>query len=245
MNESSLDAEDHTSGTANIDASLEEGGAYRLAGAWNSFQFDPPLKDEDAFELDEHARKLGYRMYFQPGDYSIERIQKQLLERGPSSFLNVVRLREDISAKEPPATAEQRMATRFQRLAPESELLITDPYLFTSGRKGDSEEYAASVMNMISPALSTGIRLTAIVSHAGNHPTVREAVLAQLETLGLDLDVTVIQAEHFHDRFWIADRSRGLIVGASLNKIGSRIFFVDELNEEDVAAVLAEVDAIE
>lgn len=43
---------------------------------------------------------------------------------------------------------------------------------------------------------------------------------------------------------WIADGERGLIIGASLNKIGGKIFFVDELSRSDVKAVLDEVDEI-
>jgi hypothetical protein len=82
------------------------------------------------------------------------------------------------------------------------------------------------------------------VSPSQNDDTVRTAVLDQLHARGQDLDITVVESHDFHDRFWIADRARGLVVGTSLNKIGSRIFFVDELSESDVAAVLAEVDAI-
>jgi hypothetical protein len=51
----------------------------------------------------------------------------------------------------------------------------------------------------------------------------------------------VVRSRSFHDRFWIADRSRGTILGASLNKIGSRIFFIDALSDQDVGAVLSEL----
>lgn len=48
-------------------------------------------------------------------------------------------------------------------------------------------------------------------------------------------------SKNFHDRFWIADRERGLIIGSSLNKIGSKIFLIDRLSEADVAAIVAEI----
>lgn len=54
----------------------------------------------------------------------------------------------------------------------------------------------------------------------------------------------MVESNDFHDRFWIADRARGLVIGTSLNKIGSRIFFVDQLSGSDVKAVLAEADPI-
>lgn len=96
----------------------------------------------------------------------------------------------------------------------------------------------------MSPALRKGQHITAIVSPSGTDAKVRAAVEAELHSRAQDLTISVVESEDFHDRFWIADRARGLIVGTSLNKIGSRIFFVDELSDSDVAAVLAEVDLI-
>lgn len=218
--------------------------AFRHYGAWNSFEFDPPLTHTDCVELVSHAKELGYRMLFKQADYSLEEIQARLVEEGPSSFLNMTSLQHDISPKEQPKTAEQRMSDRMSKLGPVDDLIITDPYLFTGSRKRDSDNYAASVVGMIAPALAKGVRITAIVSPWQNDDTVRTAVLDQLHARGQDFDITVVESHDFHDRFWIADRARGLVVGTSLNKIGSRIFFVDELSTSDVAAVLAEVDAI-
>lgn len=219
-------------------------GEFRHSGAWNSFQFDPPLTHEHCLELSSHARDLGYRMLFRRADYSLEEVQQRLVDDGPSFFLRRTWLQEDISRKEPPKTAAQRMSDRIRKLAPTDDLIITDPYLFTSARKRDSRDYASAVVGMIAPALTKGLRITAIVSPSQNDDTVRTAVLDQLNAQDRDLHISVIESPDFHDRFWIADRERGLVVGASLNKIGSRIYFVDELSKSDVAAVLTEVDAI-
>ncbi|TFD12858.1 hypothetical protein E3T35_06105 [Cryobacterium sp. TMT1-2-2] len=245
MNNSLGDGSDGTNSTSATEpVSYEDDGEFRHLDAWNSYQFDPPLTHTDALKLVSHADELGYRMLFRRADYSIEQIQQQLVDRGPGSFLNMVWLQEDVSPKEPPKTAEQRMAGRLQGLAPIGELVITDPYLYTSSRKRDSQDYAASVARMLSPALKDGLRLTTVVSPSQNDETVRTAVLEHLHAQGRDLEVNVVESNDFHDRFWIADRKRGLIIGTSLNKIGSRIFFVDELSQSDVAAVLAEVDTI-
>lgn len=223
---------------------FKDDGAFRHDGTWNSFQFDPPLTHNDCLELVSHAKELGYRMLFRQADYSLEEIQERLVEEGPSSLLNMTALQHDISPKEPPVTAEQRMSQRMSKLAPINDLIITDPYLFTSSRKRDSNDYATAVVGMIAPALAKGLCITAIVCPSGNDDTVRTAVLEQLHARGQHLDITVMESQDFHDRFWIADRARGLVVGTSLNKIGSRIFFVDELSESDVADVVSEVDAI-
>lgn len=219
-------------------------GQFRHGGYWNSFQFEPPLTHEDALLLVMRAEELGYRMLFRRADYALEEIQARLVEEGPSAFLDTTWLQEDISPKEAPATAEQRMAERMRKLAPTVGLVITDPYLFTRSRVKDSKVYAASLGTMMGPALVKGLEITAVVKPSENDPKVRAAVEAELRGREPGLRLSVVESEDFHDRFWIADRARGLIVGASLNKIGRRIFFVDELSDTDVVAVLSEVDRL-
>ena len=219
-------------------------GPFLHDGDWNSFQFDPPLTHADALVISDRAEEMGYRMRFRRADYSLEEVQVRLVDEGPSAFLDQVWLQEDISPKEPPATAEQRMAQRLQKLAPTAELIITDPFLFTSSRRRDPLVYAESVAAVLGPALREGLHITAVVQGAASHGDVREAVEAALHTRCGGLTITVVESDDFHDRFWIADRARGLIVGTSLNKIGGKIFFVDELAEGDVVAVLREVDRL-
>lgn len=232
----------HTPANAPIESS--DDAQFRHEGDWNSFKFDPPLTHEDALVLAARAEELGHRMLFRRADFSQDDVQALLVEKGPSAFLDLTWLQEDISPKEPPATAEQRMKLRMRKLAPIESLIITDPYLFTSSRTRDSEVYAAAVGNMIAPALTDGLHITAVVTSSQNDAKVRAAVESELHARAHDLTISVVESDDFHDRFWIADRARGLVIGTSLNKIGRRIFFVDELSEADVAAVLAEVDQI-
>ncbi len=219
-------------------------GQFRHDGYWNSFQFDPPLTHEDALVLVAKAEELGYRMSFRRADYSLEEIQARLVDKGPSAFLDLTWLQEDISPKEPPATAEQRMAERMRKLAPTVDLVITDPYLFTRSRARDSGAYAASLGSMMAPALVEGLQITAVVKPSENDPIVRAAVEAELRDHVPSLGLSVVESDDFHDRFWIADRARGMVIGTSLNKIGRRIFFVDELSETDVTSVLYEIDKV-
>lgn len=57
-------------------------------------------------------------------------------------------------------------------------------------------------------------------------------------------DLLRIVSNDFHDRFWIADHARGIVVGTSLNQIGSKIFLVDELSKRDINAILDEPKAL-
>lgn len=49
------------------------------------------------------------------------------------------------------------------------------------------------------------------------------------------------RSDDFHDRFWIADRARGVVVGASLDGLGSKLFFIDELKRSDASSIMEEL----
>ncbi|NYI71912.1 hypothetical protein GGQ54_002472 [Naumannella cuiyingiana] len=209
----------------------------------NSFRFAPDISHTDLLKVADFAEELGYDLRWQERGYTLEEVQKRLRNDGPSAFLRVARVQEDVSPKAPPEQTAQYIAERLRRLDPQDELLITDPYLFTNSAKKDLEDYAQSVADLITPLLASGAKLVTIVDGDQTHPDVRDAVLAELAAKRADTDVQVVQSKDFHDRFWIADRSRGAIIGTSLYKIGRKIFFIDALSERDVAAVLRETDA--
>lgn len=218
-----------------------ESNDMRHEGAWNSFQFDPPVYHEDVLKIADLAEKLGYRFLFRDVGYTLEEVKTQLAEQGPSAFLSIVRLQEDISPKAPPQTAEEFIAKRIAMLAPQNELLIIDPYFFTYARRNDAQEYAASVARIVAPLLTEHVRLRVVVDPNATHEGVRVAVDAELRVSAPELEIEVVETPDFHDRFWIADRERGLIVGTSLNKIGSKVFLIDKLSDSDVTAVLNEL----
>jgi len=55
-----------------------------------------------------------------------------------------------------------------------------------------------------------------------------------------EFDIKIFASNDFHDRFWIIDDSKAFIVGASMNGIGRKHFFIqdDYLTEEDSATLL-------
>lgn len=210
----------------------------RHDGAWNSFQFDPAPLHDDVLRVADLADRLGYKFLFRMVAYSLDDVQAKLRDEGPSAFLNLVRLQEDISPKASLPSAEHFLTARLLKLAPTSELIITDPYLFTYSRRDDAEVYAASVVRILVPLLSENIRLRLVVDPKASNNAVRGAIEMALKAENPVLELDVVESRDFHDRFWIADRERGAIVGSSLNGIGSRIFLVDTLNKRDVSEVI-------
>lgn len=206
----------------------------------NQFILRPNPTHQDVLRLSQAADELGYQLLFarRPLSFTLEQVQSTLTDRGPSAFMRMMVATEDISPKAPPRDAEEFLKARVAKLEPEHELLIVDPYLFTKSRRKDAAKYAETVARLITPLLTSPVVVRMITSAETSHPEVEEAVLSRLTTASSGSRLVVAYSEDFHDRFWIADRHRGLVVGTSLNRIGSKIFLVDELRSSDVASVL-------
>lgn len=222
---------------------MDAGDEVYVRDDHNAYGFVPNLTYSDLMRIVSFAETLGYDTKIRDLGYTLEEVQKRLREDGPSAFLRLRRIQEDVSPKAPAKQAIQYVAERLEHLAPQDELLITDPYLFSSSARKDIDAYSESVANLIAPLLADGAKLIAIVDKDASHHEVRDAVLDRLSAACVDTDIRVVESKDFHDRFWIADRCRGVIMGTSLYKIGRKIFFMDTLSDSDVAAVLAEADA--
>lgn len=222
---------------------MDAGDEVYVRDDHNAYGFVPNLTYSDLMRIASFAETLGYDTKIRDLGYTLEEVQKRLREDGPSAFLRLKRIQEDVSPKAPAKQAIQYVAERLDRLAPQDELLITDPYLFSSSARKDIEAYSQSVADLIAPLLANSAKLIAIVDKDASHREVRDAVLDRLAAARDVTDIRVVESKDFHDRFWIADRCRGVIMGTSLYKIGRKIFFMDTLSESDIAAVLAEADA--
>lgn len=217
---------------------------YRHTGSNNAFRFVPDPIHKDVIALADYAGELDYKLVTVVPGYTLPEIQRRLREEGPSAFLDIVQLQEDIYSSSSVPNVEEFVIERLLRLKPESELIITDPYMFTSSRKKDADIYAASVAKIITPLLSDGTSLLFVADEKNSCQTVHDEVTTALTSEVPNLKIRTTYSRDFHDRFWIADRTRGVILGTSLNKIGSKIFFIDRLSSHDVTAVLQEIDLL-
>lgn len=201
------------------------------------FEIRPYPTYPDLMRINDLVNELGYRFPFSTKRYSLEDVQEKLRSEGPQAFLRYVLLQEDISPKAPLEGAAAFVAERLARLAPTSDLMIIDPYLFPPRPKLGAEGYAAFLTNLVAPILEPGANLSCVVNSSSNSQ-IEDAVRLGLSELVSGVTMNVQRSDDFHDRFWISDRTRGVVVGASLNGLGSKLFLVDELKASDVAAIL-------
>jgi hypothetical protein len=205
------------------------------------FEIRPYPTYSHLMRINNLVNELGYRFPFSMKQYSLEDVQEKLRAEGPQAFLRYVRLQEDISPKAPLKGAAAFVAERLARLAPTSDLVIIDPYLFPPRPKLGEIEYAAFLAGLVAPILEPGATVKCVVNGSSN-AQIEEGVRARLGELVSGVTMEIHRSDDFHDRFWIADRTRGVVVGASLNGLGSKLFLVDELKTSDVTAIVEALD---
>ena len=76
-----------------------------------------------------------------------------------------------------------------------------------------------------------------VATHPDRNQSVENAFLRMVNTIKPGLVHRIKYTTAFHDRFWIADKTRGVFVGTSLNGIGKRYSIADYLREEDVREI--------
>lgn len=201
------------------------------------------VKYEDLRTIYKHIENLGYELKTLNRGYSLEEVQEKLLTEGPSAFLRLTRLQEDILPKAPPKKAWQSVAERLALLGPAKDLTIVDPFLFSETMKAHQiPQYSQQLAALIGPILTSNASITCVVDKLNKD--VLRATEAQLALSRPDVSISAKQTNHFHDRFWIADRSKGVVVGTSLTGIGKRVCFIDALSATDVGSVVDELGGL-
>ena len=115
-----------------------------------------------------------------------------------------------------------------------NDLLIIDPYLFP-------RNYDTNYVTMLSQILirSNCTRIT-VVTDKNNFSsdvfkTINRAITPNIE---------LIYSSDFHDRYWIANKSKGFNSGTSLNGVGRKISSILMLEQEDVDNIINAVNEI-
>ncbi|WP_367871523.1 hypothetical protein [Luteolibacter sp. Populi] len=121
-----------------------------------------------------------------------------------------------------------------KELFPTTSLTIVDPYFF-----GSSSDLEARFDRVIGRALPPTVQLKIV--HLSGTTGSRARFSAHVSATYPGISLTTQATNNIHDRFWIADGSRGLVVGTSLNGFGSKFCFVENLSEMDVLDVVEEL----
>lgn len=198
------------------------------------------LKGASAFDPEELGRAVepfGFEVFITTRFALVKaEVQRLLVEKGISYVWQLARLREAVlprtSNRAPLVAALQGM---LSRLTPAQELVVVDRYLLPKSPAGDYLNTLASLLEPLAGRLERFV----LVTSENFDAQMLSAIDARLRRVNPDCSVSHRVSDSFHDRFWIADQAKGLIVGTSLNGIGRRYAVVDYMQPSDVREIVA------
>lgn len=207
------------------------------------YEIDPPLKNEEIFELAEFAKRLGKKVSIPPSDNSRfrDRMKTFIIEHGPTKAVGWGQMNEEVLPDSTPrSTLIEMMRLKLYLCAPAQSFLVVDPYLFPST---PDSSYLSDLLLLLEPVVKLVSDLT-VVTKASHNSSLRQSVQTSLLALNTSLTITVKETDAFHDRFWIADGRKGIFVGTSLNGLGKRYALLDFLNEDDAQHITTRVGSL-
>jgi hypothetical protein len=178
-----------------------------------------------------------------PSRIVAEHGKQYVIENGVSSLFTAQLLEEEILPQASTTTRQPLfdVIKKFlTQLAPSQSVTIVDPYFFAAR---NVLTYPSIVANVLGPAVNAVSQITFVRDGTKDVPGLSAAVVTALKSLNSSLTISDHTTSDFHDRFWIVDGTRGLVLGTSLNGVGNRVCLLDYLSETDVAAIVQELSA--
>jgi len=192
-------------------------------------QFDKILREKLGLEI-----KIVQMDWF---DY--EKCQQLIISEGITSFMSMVSIREDIMhVTKYRGSIGDVLRKKLEDLSPSKEIIIVDGYIFVPQKDQELKDHLKFFTDIFSPTIRN-IKHINFITHSKHYKeTSYNFFKKSLKELNPELTVKCNTTECFHDRFWIIDRTKGLVIGASLNGIGNKYFLFDHLKDKDTKELL-------
>ena len=141
-------------------------------------------------------------------------------------------------------TAARERSIKFlsQWLGDPQKLTVADPYFVKNTGTISESIYTASLAAVL-PRSITSLELFAGIRTPKYR---REPVATWIDSYCQQhcIALSVYNQEEIHDRVWIVDDDKALVVGASFNGIGDKCAFILPLDQDDTASFSAELQRI-
>lgn len=208
---------------------------------------EQPIDRQKLLELDSFLRERDIKCYFFDLDWHcIEECQKLIRAQGPSYVLSLVRLQEAVLPKSD--TSDEKafdllvgtLRCKLMDLAPSQSLTVIDNYIFTPSIR-ERQGYLEMFEDIFGPVVGSikEVRFVTSPDHYDN--SLYQDVTRLLRRLNPQLLVECSTTRDFHDRLWIADETKGVFIGTSLNGVGKRYALVDNMSDEDTKEIVGDL----
>ncbi|MBU0712336.1 hypothetical protein KKA87_10500 [bacterium] len=200
------------------------------------FFFDPIPDEKDTFKIANYASDLGYSLKItSKGSLVYSEAIKLIEENGVSDLLRMQLLQEEVLPNG--VNRDKLLDTlryKLNRIDAHKDLLIIDSYLFPNVHDSDYIDYFIAVFQ---GSISKCNKLS-IVTKKDRNERIENEIVKRILNVNSNLTICQKYSNIFHDRYWIADQSRGLLVGTSLNGIGRKYSTIDYLDNRDTLEII-------
>ncbi len=125
------------------------------------------------------------------------------------------------------------LSEKIRKAGVKSKITIIDAYFFSNS--------SYSITNLLKNIIKPFENTISIIEIVTVESKINKSNYERFKRDFSNYDIKVFKSDDFHDRFWIIDDSKAFIVGASINGIGRKHFFVqdDYLTQKDSGELLS------
>jgi hypothetical protein len=205
--------------------------------ASNSIYIIEPNPDNDyLMKLERFLSKEEYHLSIADEEDLCFAIAKEfILKYGTTKMLSMQPLNEQVL---PDNTSRDIISdilkTYLRSFIGCSSILIIDPYLYSSNSDSD---YISFFINLFQDLLVSCLTLK-IATSPDQNCQLEQSIHNAIKVINPNIRIYTKHTRVFHDRFWIFDDTKGLLIGTSLNGIGRRYSLIDYLKDDDVKEIV-------
>lgn len=183
--------------------------------------------------------KLGLQIKIVQLDwFDYEKCQQLIKSKGVTSFMSMVPIKEDIMhITKDRGSIGDMLREQLEGLSPSKEIIIVDGYVFEPKKNEKPKDHLKFFTDIFSPTIRN-IKHINFITNPGYPKNIYDYFKNSLTELNPELTVDCNTTKSFHDRFWIIDRTKGLVIGTSLNGIGNKYALWDILRDKDIEDLL-------
>ena len=215
------------------------------------YRFTQITEDHNLGELMEsymhkipvNLSNFGMSLIPSPIDSFKDEFVDYIKKYGLNSYLKRSGIVECVVGKNTPLSTITNLISDYvneilEQTATNQELIIIDPYLFKDNSRCSSVDLQNRIENILRLHANKISKITCITDSTKYNATIKNAVEANLKSINSALTIDVQFSADYHDRFWIANRNKGIVVGTSLNGLGHKMALIDFIDSVDVKDVV-------
>ena len=186
---------------------------------------------------------FGMSLITSPIDSFKEDFVDYIKKYGLSSFLKRSGIEECVLGKNMPLLDITSLVSDYvneilDQLSTSQELIIVDSYLFKDNPRCSSADLQNRIANILNAHINKIDKIICITDSRNYDVTIKSAVETSLKSINSALTIDVQYSTDYHDRFWIANRNKGIVVGTSLNGLGNKMALIDFMDSVDIKDVV-------